>query len=555
MNEPARLEARGITLGYGNAAVVRDLSLALPDGRITTLIGPNACGKSTVLRGLARLLAPRHGAVYLDGQAIRRLPAREVARRMALLSQAASVPEGITVGDLVRRGRYPHQGFFQPPSRKDAEAVERALALAGVSELRDQPVDQLSGGQRQRAWIAMALAQDTRILLLDEPTTYLDIAHQQEVLSLVWRLNRLEGRTVVMVLHDVTEAAAVSDRMVAMRDGEVVAAGSPRDVVTPANLERIYGLACDVVAHPAAKWPICVPRAQGLPGRPPERCSEPALKAAGVALGYGRNVVVEGLTVDIPRGGITAIVGANACGKSTLLRALGALLEPKSGEVFLGELPAGRCSPRARARMLAFLAQSPGIPPGISVEELVEAGRYPFRRWFRQWTAADESAVSAALSATAMEGLRHRVVDELSGGQRQRALLAMTLARDTPVLLLDEPTTFLDIAHQVEVLELVRRINRERGATVVMILHDLAQAIGYATHLVAMKEGRIVAQGAPAEVLTGGLVKDVFGIEATIIRHTDGTPIVLPAYPFAEGGGDSAPAPAPPADVVALARG
>ena len=255
-----RLRSESVTLHYGEAPVVRELSLAIPEGSITSIIGPNGCGKSTLLRALARLMRPAGGAVYLDGQLIHHLPTREVAKRLGLLHQQTVPPDGILVEDLVRRGRYPHQSFLQPPSRRDAEAVERALELTGMTDLRRRAVDQLSGGQRQRAWMAMALAQETSLLLLDEPTTYLDVAHQLEVTELVQRLNAEEGRTIVMVLHDVNEAARVSHRIVAMRDGQIVREGAPGEIVEPELLaDSTASPAISTPTRPPA-MPFCVPR-------------------------------------------------------------------------------------------------------------------------------------------------------------------------------------------------------------------------------------------------------------------------------------------------------
>ncbi|MCC7366294.1 MAG: ABC transporter ATP-binding protein [Dehalococcoidia bacterium] len=538
-----RLRTGELTLAYGSQPVVTDLSLGLPDGQVTTIIGANACGKSTLLRALARLMKPSNGAVYFDGQAIHRLPAKEVARRLGLLAQQSNAPEGVTVEDLVRRGRYPHQSFLQPPSRDDHEAVERALELTGMQPLRHRPVDELSGGQRQRAWIAMALAQDTPVLLLDEPTTYLDIAHQHEVLSLVRRLNREEGRTVVMVLHDINEAAAVSDRIVALRDGAVLADGAPDEVLRPELLERVFGVECDVVAHPRDSRPVSIPRSRlaRRGSRTPEVEPRGELRAHGLRLGYGKREVVPGLSTEIPAGEVTVIVGANACGKSTVLRALGRLVEPRAGQAMLDGRDVHRYRHREFARRVGVLPQSPVPPPDLLVEDLVAAGRYPHQRWYRQWSRADARAVERALAATGTEDLRGRPVAQLSGGQRQRAFLAMTLAREAPVLLLDEPTTFLDIAHQVEVLDLVREANRERGVTVLMVLHDLALACRYADRLIAMKDGAVVAAGTPAEVMTPELVQAVFGVEACVVENgQSGAPLVLPVYGHRDDGGRQA---------------
>ena len=258
----SELRTERLTLAYDGTPIVSDLTLAIPDGRITALVGPNACGKSTLLRGLARMLRPRAGAVYLDGREIHRYPTREVALRLGLLPQAPSAPEGLTVEELVARGRYPHQTWFRQWSVEDEAAVERALALTGTDVLRDRPVDELSGGQRQRAWIAMALAQETELMLLDEPTTYLDLAHQIEVLDLLHELNEREGRTIVIVVHDLNQAARYADHLVAMRDGRIKVVGRPSDVVTEAMVRDVFGVDARVIPDPVTGTPLVLPRSR-----------------------------------------------------------------------------------------------------------------------------------------------------------------------------------------------------------------------------------------------------------------------------------------------------
>jgi iron complex transport system ATP-binding protein len=255
----ARLSARGITVGYGGEPVVHDLTVEIPDGQVTTIVGPNGCGKSTLLRTLARLLPPSSGQVLLDGAPITSMGTRDIATRLSLLPQSPIAPEGLLVRDLVGRGRHPHQRWFAQWSRQDEEVVEAALAMTDTSDLRDRPLDQLSGGQRQRAWIAMTLAQDTDLMLLDEPTTYLDLAHQVEVLELVCRLNRERARTVAMVLHDLNLAARYSDLVVVMHEGRIVTQGSPADVFTAGLLRDVFSLEAEILADPRTGLPIVIP--------------------------------------------------------------------------------------------------------------------------------------------------------------------------------------------------------------------------------------------------------------------------------------------------------
>jgi iron complex transport system ATP-binding protein len=254
-----RLAAESVSLAYDDRVVVRDLDLQLTDGSFTAIVGPNGCGKSTLLRALGRLLRPVSGRVLLDGRAIARTPTREVARVLGLLPQTPVAPEGLTVGDLVARGRHPHQSWLRQWSRDDEAAVAEALTWTDMADLADRPVDQLSGGQRQRAWISMALAQGTDLLLLDEPTTYLDLSHQIDVLELVARLHAERGRTVVVVLHDLNLAARYAQRLVAMDDGALVASGTPEEVLTERLLADVFDLEARIVPDPVAGTPMVVP--------------------------------------------------------------------------------------------------------------------------------------------------------------------------------------------------------------------------------------------------------------------------------------------------------
>ncbi len=254
----ARLSARELTLRYGERVVSTRLSLDVPDGAFTAVVGPNACGKSTLLRALVRLLAPADGEVVLDGRAVGRYPGKVLARSLGFLPQDPLAPEGISVRQLVTRGRFPHQSLLSMWSETDAEAVAEAMDTAGVADLVDRPVQELSGGQRQRVWVAMVLAQRTPYLLLDEPTSFLDVAHQYRLLGLLAGL-RDEGRTVIAVLHDINQACRYADHLVAMRDGRVVAEGAPAEIVDAALLKEVFDLPSVVVPDPVAGTPMVVP--------------------------------------------------------------------------------------------------------------------------------------------------------------------------------------------------------------------------------------------------------------------------------------------------------
>lgn len=262
MNAPlnaASLEAHNLTLGYDTKQICQNLSLEIPQGKFTVIVGPNGCGKSTLLKSLCRLLKPTQGSILLDGKDIHQWPTKEVAKKLGLLPQSANTPNGIRVHDLVARGRYPHQSMFRQWSDDDQKAVNHAMQAASVVELADQSVDSLSGGQRQRVWIAMVLAQQTPTLMLDEPTTYLDIAHQIELLDLFKSLNRREGRTVVAVLHDLNQACRYADHIIALHGGELVAKGAPSDIIDEQLIERVFGLKSHIVPDPITQTPMIIP--------------------------------------------------------------------------------------------------------------------------------------------------------------------------------------------------------------------------------------------------------------------------------------------------------
>ena len=255
----SRLRAEGVTLAYDQRVISRELSAEIPDDSFTVIVGPNACGKSTLLRSFSRLLKPSAGSVVLDGKAIERYKPKEVARTIGLLPQTSVAPEGITVADLVARGRYPHQNLIRQWTSSDEQALWAAMEATNVQSLSTRLLDELSGGQRQRVWVAMALAQQTPILLLDEPTTYLDIAHQIDLLDLFADLHRA-GNTIVAVLHDLNHAARYASHLIVMKDGEIHATGAPNDIVTAELVEEVFGLSCLVIDDPVSHTPLVIPR-------------------------------------------------------------------------------------------------------------------------------------------------------------------------------------------------------------------------------------------------------------------------------------------------------
>ena len=258
----SRLQTEAMGAGYEGRAVLDGLDVEIPDGSFTVIVGPNACGKSTLLRALSRLLRPTEGSVLLDGKDVQRYGGKAFAQELGLLPQQSIAPEGITVVDLVSRGRFPYQRIFRQWTDEDERAVRSALEATQLVELSTRPLETLSGGQRQRVWIAMALSQETPILLLDEPTTFLDLAHQLEILDLCAALNR-EGRTLVAVLHDINQAARYANHLIAMRGGAVVAEGAPREVVTEALVHAVFGVRARVIDDPESGTPMVIPRASG----------------------------------------------------------------------------------------------------------------------------------------------------------------------------------------------------------------------------------------------------------------------------------------------------
>jgi len=257
------IATKSLSLGYNDTLIIKDLDLEIPKGEITVFIGGNGCGKSTLLRSIARLLKPKTGAVMLNGKEVATLASKEIAKKLAILPQSPTAPEGLTVYQLVKQGRYPHQSWLKQWTKVDEERVENALSVTKLIDLKDRSIDELSGGQRQRAWIAMTLAQNTDIILLDEPTTYLDMTHQIEILDLLFELNEQEQRTIIMVLHDLNLACRYAHNLIAIKNGRIHAQGKPEEIIKSDVVRQVFNMECEITTDPLFGTPLCIPFGKG----------------------------------------------------------------------------------------------------------------------------------------------------------------------------------------------------------------------------------------------------------------------------------------------------
>lgn len=525
--------------GWGRQKVVEGFNAEFEPGTISVLLGPNGCGKSTFLRALGKLSAPLSGEIVLDGKALHQYSARQFARRLASLSQSPASPEGMTVEELVAQGRYAHRRLWEGSTGADKVAVQEALLAANCQDFAAQQVRTLSGGQRRKAWIALCLAQGVDVLLLDEPTAFLDTFQRSQILSLIDDL-AAAGKTIVMVLHEPSEAMCVADRVLGMKGGRLIFDGDPAEMLSAANLQALYETAWSVATARGSGEQVFVPvdrrggasQAVGSPAVADSGIESSAASRAIVCLncvygGYANRCVLENLSCEFQEGAVTAIIGPNASGKSTLLSTVCGLLAADKGDVLAAGTKIDPASPRATARALAILTQEAEAPAGLSVEDYILCGRYVRDDWFAEWSEAAQEGVELALRETDLVGLRHRQVSQLSGGQFQRVRLAAALAQDTSILLLDEPATGLDPAHQAEFLHLVRRLAREKGLTVILVLHELWQVAVCADRVVALREGRIVASGPAPSVLSEAFVSELYGIRARTFTFEDGSEMVL----------------------------
>ncbi|WP_053228025.1 ABC transporter ATP-binding protein [Spirochaeta cellobiosiphila] len=507
------LDINDLSTGYGQKQIIKELNQRISSGEITCLIGPNGSGKSTLLRAIAKLLPMKQGYIYLNGKDISQYKPSEYARKLGFLPQISSQQIQTTVKELVKRGRYPYMGIFQNLQDSDEVAINKALSIAGLMELADKPIDELSGGQRQRAWIAMALAQDTEILLLDEPTTYLDINHRHEILQLIDDLCHIENKTVIVVLHDLNEASLLAHNVIAMANGDVMAFGKGNDIFNSSLMSRLYSTACEEYKTNAPNnLPIILPINNQTIQKSTDDSFPSSLTFNNVKLGYGDQTIINELNLEIKQGTITVILGPNGCGKSTLLKGLIADLHPQSGEILLNNIDTRTLNAHKRAAKIAMLYQQEDLPEYCSVIEYVQLGRYRHNHWYDQWNRTDRALIDEALSTVNMLEYKKTDIHSLSGGQQQRVRFARLLVQQSDMIVLDEPTSFLDLKSQVDVLECVKKLNKTFGTTVIMVLHDPWQACRYADEVILMNNGSVTNYGKVKSVLSPKALTDLYNV-------------------------------------------
>ena len=455
------LQADKLTLQYGQKIIADKLNFKVDKSEIISIIGPNGSGKSTLLKSLGRLLKPTHGTVLLEGKDIQKMKPGDIARKMSILPQSSTAPMDMTVYDLVCYGRMPHQGLFSSPNKIDEEKIEEALTQTNTSHMRYRRLDTLSGGERQRAWLAMAIAQNPEILLLDEPTTYLDVKHQLDLMNLVYYW-------------------------------------------------------CTV-------FPLFIEKGNA---------KEMILQADKLTLQYGQKIIADKLNFKVDKSEIISIIGPNGSGKSTLLKSLGRLLKPTHGTVLLEGKDIQKMKPGDIARKMSILPQSSTAPMDMTVYDLVCYGRMPHQGLFSSPNKIDEEKIEEALTQTNTSHMRYRRLDTLSGGERQRAWLAMAIAQNPEILLLDEPTTYLDVKHQLDLMNLVYKLYETRKITVIMVLHDLNHAARYSHRLVAVKKGKIFAEGLVQDVFTEKILCDLYDVETSVMSLEQNGQKHLVCFPY-----------------------
>lgn len=505
------IKVKNLTSSYGGSDIIKGITHNFPRQSISCIIGQNGCGKSTFLKTLSKMLNNYNGSIYISSKDINKMSSKDIALKLGFLTQSSEAHKGLTVYDLVSRGRYPHKGILQINSPKDKEIIENAIKLTELKDIKHKNLDEISGGQKQRAWIAMIVAQDTDILLLDEPTTYLDIHHREEVIRLIKKLKDSYNKTIVAVLHDIYESQLLSDYIIGIKEGVIIRDGKSIDVINKEFLEELYEVQCD--EYKLEDKSYFLPNVELINSKNNNTNSSDIYRISNLNLSYGKHNVLKNINLNFKKGLIHSVMGINGSGKSSLIKAMVRDNKLVNGELILSNKNLETYSNKELSLQVAYLPQEEELPNGFTVEEYVNLGRFSYNRWYKQWTKDDKRVVFESLKKVGAEKYIDSNLMNLSGGQQQRVRIARLLAQNSDTLFLDEPCSFLDIKGQKEVLDCIRDISINEKKTVIMILHDPWQATLYGDELHIIDNNRVKFSGKKEEFINYKNLKDLYKLE------------------------------------------
>lgn len=504
------IQLNELKLSYGDNAILKGLTHRFPPNSISCILGKNGCGKSTLLKTISKFLYPSYGNVLLSGQDINTMNSKQIALKLGFLTQSSDDHKGLTVYQLVKRGRYPHNGLLQVESTNDEKIINEALALTELNDISHKDLDEISGGQKQRAWIAMILAQDTDILLLDEPTTFLDIHHRQEIIKLINKLKNDYNKTIVAVVHDLYESQKISDYIIGIKDGIILQEGLSKDILNKKFIENLYDVKCDEYKFNNESY--------FLPSKEYNvnevyTNNDHTYLVSNLYISYGDYPVLKDLDLTLKRRKIHCIMGINGSGKSTLIKAIVGEQKLNSGTINLYNKDISSYKVKELSKKISYLSQEETLPSGFTVEEYVNLGRFPYTKWYKQWTRKDREIVYESLKAVGAEDLMKCNLLNLSGGQQQRVRIARLLAQKSEVLVLDEPCSFLDIKGQKEVLDCIEKIAKNENKTIIMILHDPWQAALYGQELHIIKDMQVIFSGNQTDFINPVNLQELYNVD------------------------------------------
>lgn len=485
------IKVKNLTSSYVDIDIIKGITHNFKKNSITCIIGQNGCGKSTFLKTLSKMLNINSGSIDISGRDINSMNSKEIALKLGFLTQSSETHKGLTVYDLISRGRYPHKGILQINSIKDEKIIENAIKLTELEHIKNKNLDDISGGQKQRAWIGMILAQDTDILLLDEPTTYLDIHHREEIINLIIKLRNTYDKTIITVLHDIYEAQILADYIIGIKDGKIFNKGMATELINKDFLENLFEVDCDEYKFENRNYYL--PSIQRTQLKKINKNYIYEISKLNVS--YEKYNVLKDINLTFDEGLIHCIMGINGSGKSTLIKAMVQENTTISGSLSLLNKKLNSYSNKELSNLIAYLPQEEDFPKGFTVEEYVNLGRFSYNNWYSQWTRNDKKIVFESLEKVGAEKYIKNTLVNLSGGQKQRVRIARLLAQKSDILFLDEPCSFLDIKGQKEVLDCIRQISINEKKTIIMILHDPWQATLYGNKLHIIDENIVKYSG------------------------------------------------------------